>query len=65
LTENNVREYSSKYIVIDKYEWDSVKNKIEEIINGQFGINWDDLAGKINKFFAWEFDGYGERRPMG
>lgn len=47
-------------IVVEHYDYQSIKNHLNRIISMYDEENWQSLANQLNKYFIWEFDDYQE-----
>ena len=45
-------------LVVEEYDPDVIKNKIDRRVENSKGENWPDIARKISRFAAWEFENY-------
>jgi hypothetical protein len=50
--------FGEHYLIIVKYDFDKIKNKIVEYINKLDEDNWELLATKIDRIGKWEFRDY-------
>lgn len=47
-----------KHIIIYPYSWSAVVCAVDSILQQIDGGDWDEVARKLAKKFAWEFDNY-------
>lgn len=45
-------------IIVFEYDFNTIKQKISDLCNKTAGENWNDIAQKIAKFGAWEYENY-------
>ena len=50
--------FGYQHLIVFKYNFQEIKEKIESYINNLSGSNWDDLANKISLIGKWEFEDY-------
>src|SRR5689334_16825352 len=60
VTPNNLRGANAgKYaIVINYYEWSSVLDEVEKILDSCRGTDWREIAENLAKSLHWEFEDY-------
>lgn len=45
-------------IIVFKYDFNSLKRRLEKSINTITGDNWEEIANKIGRIGKWEFEDY-------
>lgn len=59
INEHNLGKTLSKYkIVVNPYSWDNVLSVLNEILYNCEGVNWNQQASQLSKYFDWEFENY-------
>jgi len=51
-------------IILERYSWDAVLLKVNEILNQSKGEHWDTISTKLSKHMAWEFEDYQPYNPV-
>jgi Immunity protein 8 len=54
----------SKWIHIEKYDWDTLRATILGIIDSCEGRNWYECVMKLKKYFNWEYEGIYDDRSL-
>ena len=62
LTVKRVRQMRNfkkmKYVImLEEYSWDTIYNKIDEILEECRGHDWLEMTDKLREHFHWEYEG--------
>ncbi len=52
--------YGYHHLIVFKYDFHEIKEKLETYVNDLSGSTWDDIANKISLIGKWEFLDYKE-----
>lgn len=56
--EQNFKAPVRGYLLVDCFNLDQIKTKIQHCIEQASGNSWHEIANQINQFAIWEFDNY-------
>lgn len=45
-------------LLVENFNFESIKQKINEIITSSERSNWDDSVAVLSRYFAWEYEDY-------
>lgn len=45
-------------ILVDQFNYEDIKNRIEKLVQSISGNDWNDYAVKLSRYGAWEFEDY-------
>ena len=48
------------FFIVQEYNFDRILKKIKKIIESCNGLDWNEVAKKVNRFGYWEFEDYQE-----
>ncbi|WP_233496831.1 immunity 8 family protein [Dyella sp. AtDHG13] len=45
-------------LIVPKYDLTSIRNKVDDFVSSVSGESWSELALKLSRVFAWEYEDY-------
>ncbi|MCA1790113.1 MAG: immunity 8 family protein [Thioalkalivibrio sp.] len=50
--------WGKRLLIVDQFDWATVKRTIDELCDRISGENWDDIARQLSYYALWEFSDY-------
>jgi len=60
---NEDPKWGRHLLITREYDFDLIRKKIESFIDACVGDNWQEVAQKLSRIAAWEFEDYRPYRP--